>query len=483
MRYFIACLGTETNSFSPLPTSLTTFADTMLCHGDGAANGKHILSEPLRVWRRRAEAHGIEIAESVSAFAEPAGPTLRETYEALRDEILDDLKAALPVDAVLLSLHGAMIAQGYPDTEGDLLTRIRAIVGPDIVVGAELDLHVHLTETMVEAATFLVPFKEYPHTDVAERAEEAFTICYRAVQGEVAPVMALTDTRINTYMPTTTPEMRGFVDRMIAMESEPGLLSVSLAHGFPHGDVADLTAKALVVADADPALAKAAADRVAADLWAIRAAVSLACLPLDEALDEALAASEGPVVIADTADNAGCGAPNDSTFILARMLERGIRDAAVSNIWDPGAVRFCIEAGEGATIPLRLGGKCGVISGDPVDLVVKVERIVEGASQNFNGFRAPMGDAVWVSGEGIDIVLNTKRFQTANPDMMTQLGLDPARRKIVVVKSTQHFYAGFASIAKAILYAATPGASNPDTTMLPYENVDRPFWPKVADPA
>ena len=483
MRVFIACLGTETNSFSPIPTGLAAFAETMLCHGDGSTNGKHILSEPLRVWRRRANELGIEIVESLAAFAEPAGPTVREAYESLRDEILDDLRRAMPVDGILLSLHGAMIADGYPDTEGDLLARIRDTVGPDMVIGAELDLHVHLTEAMCENASVLVTFKEYPHTDVAQRAEEVFDICHRAIAGTIHPVMARHDTGINAYMPTTSPAMRAFVAGLSACEGRDGVLSASLAHGFPHGDVPDLTAKTLVITDGDIDSARALAARLGADLWGIRHEIGVPCLDLDDALDRALAEPEGPIIIADVADNAGCGAPNDSTFILRRILERGLTRVAVSNIWDPTSVQFCHEAGKGARIPLRIGGKCGIISGDPVDLVVTVERILENTSQDFNGFRTPMGHGAWVSAQGVDIVLNTKRFQTANPDMLSQFGLDPATRKIVVVKSTQHFFAGFSPIAKAIYYAATPGASNTDTTMLPYQHVDRPFWPKDESPA
>lgn len=481
MRYFIACLGTETNSFSPLPTGMASFADTMLCHGDGAAHGKHVISEPLRVWRKRAGERQIEIVESLSAFAEPGGPTTREVYEALRDEILHDLKKAMPVDAVLLSLHGAMIADGYPDSEGDLLQRIREVVGPDVVVGAELDLHVHLSPRMVESATVLVPYKEYPHTDIAARAEEMFAICHDAVEGRVKPVMALVDTHVNTYMPTTSPAMRGFVQRMTDAEKRPGVLNVALAHGFPHGDIEYLTAKAVVVTDGDVELAGTVADEVARDLWSIREDVGIPAIPLDEALDRATALGEGPVVLADVADNAGCGSPNDSTFILKALLDRQITDVALSNIWDPIAVRFCMDAGEGAVIPLRMGGKCGAVSGDPIDLLVKVEKIVEGATQNFNGFRAPMGDGVWVSANGIDIVLNSKRFQTSNPDMFTQFGIDPAKKKIVVVKSTQHFYAGFGPMAKEVLYVSTPGAADTDTTLLDYKNVSQPYWPRNRD--
>jgi microcystin degradation protein MlrC len=482
MKCFIACLGTETNTFSPLPTGMETFVDTMLCRGDGSAKGTHILSSPLRVWRALAEERGIEVVESLAAFAEPAGITVRGVYENLRDEILGDLDAAMPVDMVLLALHGAMVADGYPDTEGDVLSRVRAIVGSDTVVGAELDLHAHLTEAMVRQATVLVTFKEYPHTDVEERAAEVFAICLDAAQHRVVPVMSTYDCRINAYLPTTREPMRSFVERMRALEREDGVLSVSLAHGFPHGDVPDIGARTLVVTDGNSETGERMARQLGRELWNIRHEIIPHYMDMDEALDEALKTEGRPVVIADVADNAGCGAANDSTFFLDRLLGRGIRGAAISNIWDPIAVRLCKEAGEGSTFYLRVGGKIGPESGAPIDLRVTVNKIVEGAMQTFNGFPTPMGDAAWVSAEGIDLVLNTKRFQTAHPDMMTQLGLDPTARKIVIVKSTQHFFAGFEPIAAKVLYAAGPGAVNPDTTALDYKNITRPLWPLVDDP-
>ena len=160
-----------------------------------------------------------------------------------------------------------------------------------------------------------------------------------------------------------------------------------------------------------------------------------------------------------------------------------MRDAASGLYWDPVAVRFCMEAGEGAALDLRIGGKCGPDSGNPVDLAVTVERIVTGADQTFGAARNRIGDAVWVRARGgLDLVLNSVRTQVFHPDAFTAVGLDPAARKIVVVKSTQHFHAGFAPIAKAILYVAAPGAIAPDFAAIPYTKLTKPYWPRVEDP-
>ncbi|MFT0890827.1 M81 family metallopeptidase [Pseudochelatococcus sp. G4_1912] len=478
MHLFIACMGTETNSFSSLPTGMQGFRETMLCHGDGTANGRHPIVEPLRVWRKLAEARGIRVSESLSAFAEPAGNTSRKVYEELRDEILTDLKAALPVNMVLLSLHGAMIAEGYLDPEGELVAAIRDIVGPDVIIGVEYDLHVHLTRKKTEPANIVVTYKEYPHTDIADRAYELFDIAIKTAEGTAQPQTSIVACPINAYLPTTSGAMREFVDSMIAEEKKPGILSVSLAHGFPHGDVPEVGAKVIVITDGNPELAQNTATKFAQALWTARHQLLPNYLSIEAGIDAALAFPTGPVVMADTSDNAGCGAPNDSTFILQRLLERGVTDIVAANYWDPIAVRFAMEAGVGATLRLRIGGKSGAESGAPVDLTVKVMGIKEDATQTFNGIRVSIGDAVWVQGSGIDIIINSKRFQTGNPDMMTQLGLDPTTRKIIVVKSTQHFYAGFGPIASEVLYVAGPGGTNPNTRNLSYDNMAAPYWPK-----
>ena len=176
MKIFTACLGTETNTFAPMPTDTAAFEAGYLVRGGRHPADVNMFAVPLQIWRSRAGALGWTVVESLCAFATPSGITVRSTYEQLRDEILQDLREALPVDAVMLSLHGAMVANGYDDCEGDLVHRIRDLVGPDTPVGVELDLHCHLSHDLVVDASALVTFKEYPHTDFAARAEELWTI-------------------------------------------------------------------------------------------------------------------------------------------------------------------------------------------------------------------------------------------------------------------------------------------------------------------
>lgn len=478
MKVFIACLGTETNSFAAMPTGWTNFEETMLYRGDATKHTPSTFSLPLHVWRKATEERQGQVVESIAAFAQPAGTTVRSVYEGLRDEILTDLRAAMPVDIVLLSMHGAMTADGYEDCEGDLLQGVRDIVGPDVVIGGELDLHCSVTPEMLSAADVLVTFKEYPHIDVAERATEVFAICQAAHEGTAKPVMAVHDTRMINMWRTPIEPMKGFVADMQAAEGEGGVLSVSFAHGFPWQDVPHTSAKMLVITDGDAGLAASTAKGFGDRLWAMKDETKGETISMDEALDAA-AKGPGPVVLADVADNAGGGAPSDSTFILRRALERGETGLLIGYFWDPVAARFCEEAGEGGSLDLRVGGKCGPSSGDPVDINVTVKRILHDAEQTFGDARMPMGTAVWLTTDaGIDLVLTTKRTQVFHPDGLEQLGITPAGYKGIVVKSIQHFYAGFAPIASEVLYVSAPGAIPRDFTAIPYQRFSDPYWPK-----
>lgn len=484
-KLFIACLGTETNTFSNMPTGMENFAETMLFHGDATEKSQGLFAIPMKVWRRRAEDHQAEVVESLAAFAQPAGVTVRKVYEGFRDEILNDLRAAMPVDTVMLSLHGAMVAEGYDDCEGDLLENVRAIVGPAAVIGAELDLHCSITEKIMTNADVILTFKEYPHIDAAERAEELFEICLGATRGEVKPVMAVHDLRMISMWRTPVGKAAEIVAQMQLLEGQDGILSVSLAHGFPWGDVPDATAKVIVVTDNDAGSAAAAASSLGEKIWSLRESTHPTGLTIDQALDHAAAAAAGPIVMADLGDNAGVGAPSDSTFILRRLLQRETPDVASGVYWDPVAVRFCKEGGEGATIDLRIGGKVGVTSGDPVDLQVVVRGILSEGRQRFGGSVVDMGETVWVSaanGQNLDLILNTNRAQTFHPDAFEQFGIDLARKKVVVVKSTQHFFAGFDPMAAEILYVAAPGAIPMDFANIGYRKFQQDYWPRHEDP-
>ncbi|MGE6919272.1 M81 family metallopeptidase [Achromobacter kerstersii] len=478
MRIFTGALATETNTFSPLPTGLAAFTSREYLPAGTHPDHMTFYGGPLWVARQRADEYGWTVIEGLVASAQPGGTTTRAAYETLRDELLADLRAALPVDMVLLGLHGAMVADGYDDCEGDILQRVRALVGPDVIVGAELDPHAHLSPLMVEQATVLVLFKEYPHIDVYERACELVDLCHAAYLRKQQPVAALVDCDMVVPMHTTREPARGFVSRIKALEGRDGILSISVAQGFATGDVPEMGTKVLVYADGDAAAAQALARTLADELIGMREQLMVPYRSVDEALDEALAFDDGPIVLADRSDNPGSGAAGDSTYLLARMRERGIRNAALGPMWDPVAARIAFDAGVGAELDLRIGGKVGPLSGAPVDARCRV--VATHANMMMTGnsnTQIALGDCALVDADGILIALVSLRTQAYHTDLFTQLGCDLAAQRLIVVKSAHHFYARYAPLARAVVYVAAPGSASPDWRSLPYRKIRLPKWP------
>ena len=488
MRIFTASLATETNTFSPVPTDRASFEMAFY-----AGPGEHpetptLCSSPIVALRRRAAAEGLTVIEGTATWAEPGGLVQRQTFEALRDEILDQLRAALPVDAVILGLHGAMVAQGYDDCEGDLLARVREIVGPDIVIASELDPHSHLTPKRVAASNVLAAFLEFPHTDFYERGEHVVELGLAAARGEIKPVISTFDCRMIEVMPTSRQPMRGFVDRIKALHGKDGVLSASVIHGFMAADVPEMGARIMVVTDNDKAKGDALAEQLGRELYALRGQLAMPMLTADQGIERALEVravnKARPVVIADVWDNPGGGVAGDGTSLLRAMLARGLNNIGVATIWDPLAVTFCHAAGDGAVIDLRFGGKAGPLAGEPIDAKVRVVKAVAESWQSFGPSRVTLGASALVRLEGteIDVILNTNRTQTFEPDTFSNLGVDPLKKDVLLIKSTNHFYAGFEPIAAEIIYVSAPSSYPSDPAATDYAKLVRPVWPRVAEP-
>jgi microcystin degradation protein MlrC len=482
MRLFAASLATETNTFSAIPTSLQSYKEGLYLRPGEHPQTPSLCTAPLWVARGLAVAEGFELVEGSCFWAEPAGRTARVAYEQMRDEILGQLERALPVDGVVLGLHGAMVAHGYDDCEGDLLGRVRRLVGPKTVIGVELDPHCHMTKERVAHADIIVTFKEFPHTDFVERGEEVVRLTLRAVKGEIRPVRSLADCRMIASFPTTIQPMRGFVDRIKELEGKDGVLSVSVAHGFPYADVPEVGARILVVTDDRKAEGDRLALTLAEELFGFRGRTMPPYLTPDQAIDRSMAGS-GTTVLADPADNPGGGAPADSTIVLRRLIERGVEPAALGPLWDPMAVRFCFDAGEGTRFALRFGGKVAPQSGAPVDAEVTVTRLVEDAQQTFGAAKVPLGPAaaVRIGDLDLDLVLITNRTQALGTDLFTGMGIDLATKRLVVVKSTNHFHAAFAKIASEVLYTDSGGPIPRDHRKIPFTKARRPIWPLDED--
>jgi microcystin degradation protein MlrC len=381
-----------------------------------------------------------------------------------------------------------MVADGYDDCENDMAARVRALVGETAKIGVLLDPHCEVAEQLVEATDVIVIYKEYPHTDIEDRGEELVKLVLDAASGEIDPVTALFDCRMVGNYPTWREPMRSFVDGMIAAEERAGVLSISLAHCFPWGGSVDMGVRALVVTDGDAEQARAVAEQIGRKFFALRRQVDLQPLPLQEALDKALASisANGPVVVADVSDNAGGGAPSDSTFALRELLERKVENAALAMVWDPIAVQQAFAAGEGATLEIRLGGKMGPQSGDPLDLRATVTalapELVQHWPQTEGYLDVAVGECARLTVDGVDVVVSSTRHQVLGLDAFSALGIDPTDRDLLVVKSSNHFYAAFGPIAAEVIYMSTPGALSFDYPSVPYKHLDTHKYPWVEDP-
>lgn len=482
MRIFVAGIATEVNTFSPIFIGVEDFQASLLARPYQHPATPTLCTAPLTEARKRATTGEFELIEGTTAWADPGGLVSRQTYEGLRDEILEQLRVALPVDGVALCLHGAMVAQGYDDPEGDLISRIRELVGSGTKISVGIDPHSHLTAKRVAGADVIVAFKEFPHTDFVERGAEVVDLLVRAVRGEIAPVMSVFDCRMIDVFPTSRQPMRDFVDRLFALErDDPKLLSVSVVHGFMAADVPEMGTKVVVVSDGDAAHGAALAEKLGREMFEMRGKVMPKMLSPEAAIARARELP-GPVVISDTWDNPGGGVAGDATVLLQALIDAKVENAALATIWDPIAVKLCFVAGEGARVPLRFGAKSAPGCGDPIDAEVLVKRLVRGAEQTFGASMVPMGDAALIEVAGIEVVLNSTRSQAFERTVFSALGIVPEEKSVLVVKSTNHFYADFSKFASEVLYceAGSPYPNNPRVTA--YKKAPTRIWPRVEDP-
>ena len=483
MRIFAAALSHETNSFSPMLTSRDAFDSTLTWRPGQHPAQPSMPTAAFWVTRNGATQNGYTFIPGSCFSANPSGLVSRTAFEAMRDEIVSQTRAAGPLDAVILDMHGAMMADGYDDCEADLLRLIRQVVGPIVTIGVLLDLHCHLTVARCKLADVIVLYKEYPHTDFIKRGEELLDLVLQTVRGTVRPFLSLWDCRFIANLPTTQEPMRSFVERLVALEGRDQVLSVSVAHSWPAGDAPECSARVLVVSDGAKAVGDALARRLGEELIALHPQVATCLLEPDVAITNGLATfkqlvEQRPVTIADSTDNPGGGAPGDNTDFLRLLIERGATDCAVGPIWDPMAVRMAFAAGVGARIRLRIGGKACWASGDPVDAEVEILACVKDAHQSFANTNIALGDSVGIrTTEGVNIVLISNRGQCFGIDLFSNLGIDPMRQRLLVVKSNQHFYAAYKPISAAVLYATGRGLMASDVRRHSWQRVHRPIWP------
>ncbi|MGZ4769886.1 MAG: M81 family metallopeptidase [Ilumatobacteraceae bacterium] len=474
MRVYIAGVQHESSSFSPIPTSMRSFERWDWSPDRPYASDGFGYGEACRL----AELADLQVVAGPFFNAEPSSPAVAEAWSQISESILDGLRAALPVDIVLLCLHGAQMAEAIDDCEGALLADARTILGRGVALGVLLDLHANVTSAMCAAADLTVSCRQYPHIDYGERVAEMLPVLRGIADGRVRPITAARRVPATGVFPTPDEPMRSFVQRITETQQRSGVLMVSANHGFEGSDTPHMGASVVVTTDNDQELAEQVADEVAADFLATIVGNPWHGLGVGEAIDEALRQPVGPVVIADRSDNAGAGAASDSTYILAALIERQVTDTALAIMWDPMAVRACHDAGLGAHLPLRIGGKAGRLSGTPIDAEVEVTAVRSDAMQALFGQgppREPLGKSAAVRIGGIDVVLSSRRQQVFSPHCFTEHGIDPEQRHILVVKSMQHFMGGFAGLAAAVVRCDGPGSATLDMRQIPYRRIRRPL--------
>ncbi len=483
MRLFTAALATESNTFSPIPTGRASFTPRSFGPGQAPEDATHYTA-PCWVGRRRARQEGFTLIEGSTFATEPSGACAKKAYEEMRDTILAEIKAAMPLDGIIFGLHGAFVAEGYDDVEGDILEKARAIVGAKCVIGVELDPHCHLTKKRVSLADIIILYKEYPHIDFVPRAEELLTIVLKTIRGELKPVASLYDCRMVAFFPTTMEPTRSFVDRMTALEGKDGVLSVSLGHGFPHADVPEMGTRVLVYTDNRKKEGDALAKRLGQEIVGLRGKTSPKLLSIKQAIAAAATVDtkNGPVVIAEPADNAGGGSASDNTLWLQALLKNKIGNSAIGPLWDKQAVEFAHLMGVGAKFPIRLGGKTSELSSKPVDCEVEVLGLARDGQQSFGDAMVPMGDMAALRVNGlVDVVCISQRTQALGLELFTLVGVNPKKKALIVVKSAQHFHAAFGPIASKVLYSETQGPSTQRYETHPYKRVKRPIYPLDKD--
>ncbi|MDG2113018.1 MAG: M81 family metallopeptidase [Actinomycetota bacterium] len=493
MRIAIGGIEHETNTYAVESFGTTPAADFTQRRGDRvfALRGTRSYVGGML---KAADAAGHEVVPCLFAWAGPSGTIEADGYAAMSAELLRDIEAALPVDAVVLDMHGAGVVEGIDDLEADLARRVREVIGPDITLVSTLDLHGNITAEMAEHLDLMLGVHEYPHVDMYERGVEAVEALPQLVPGSWQPVTHVE--QLPLLLPTSTTDVAPASvvrDACLAAESHPDVIDCTFFHGFPYTDIPEVGASIVVTTNNDLDLARAVAGQVATKLWDLRDEFRAESLTPEIALRQAVTAADrpgrtGPVVVNETSDNPGAGTPGDGTHVLRAMLDIGITEqverAVYGTVFDPAVAAQAHAAGTGATIAIQLGGKHDELHGDPISTEAYVKTLSDGSfvhsSPMLGGTRARWGPTARLQfgGEGgLDVIVTSYRSQVFDTEIFELCGIDVRRYDVVVLKSSQHFRAGFAHLASAIVTADSPGLSTLDVTVFDHSTADGLRWP------
>lgn len=477
MRIAVAGFLHESHSFAPRPTEWANF---LTPGGLPALQRPAAMMEGLRgtstcAWGGISEAmkQGATIAPLGWCFANPAGPVTREAFERISAMIVDALSVAMaeaPLDGVFLDLHGAMVSDDYPDAEGELMRRVRAVVGADMPLAITLDPHANMTRQMAELADVIVPYRTYPHVDMLAVGGRAMALLIRRIQRGAPWAMAFQE--LDFLIPITSQctmvePMAGVMAERAALEA--GVVELAYCFGFPYADFPGC-GQAIAAYAETPEAAKEAAAALAKAIRGREASFAGAVQPAAEAVAEAIRASGSkPIIIADTQDNPGGGGHGDTTGLLAELIAQDAQGAVLAPMNDAESAAACHAAGEGATVTLALGGKS---DGAPLTVTGVVEKLGDGrftlTGPMGKGNPADLGPSALLRIGGVRVVIVSRKMQAHDQSIFLQLGVDPAAQKIVAVKSSVHFRAHFQPIAASVLVAAAPGPVVADPASLPF---------------
>ena len=472
----------ESHSFAPRPTRYEDFVRTGgfpgLVSGQGLFAAVAGTSVPIAGAIVAAAGH--DLVPLAWGFANPAGPVQDEAFERIAALICAGLSVALdagPLDGVYLDLHGAAVADSYPDMEGELLRRVRAVVG-DIPLTISLDPHCNLTRAMVDRCDALVPFRTYPHVDMPEAGAQAMRLLLARI--ERGRPWARAFRQVDFFIPlpqqcTLFPPMQPVADRRSALAAEHGVAELAFCFGFPYADFADCGVAVAAYADSQ-ADADAACAAQCGFIAANEATFQLQVMPAEQAVAEAIALARiahRPVVIADTQDNPGGGGHGDTTGLLAELIRQNAEGALVALINDDAAAALCHAAGEGAEIALSLGGRS---MGEPLAVTATIEKLSSGVfvgtGPMAKGNPAALGPTALIRvAPGVRVIVVSRKMQALDQALIRHVGIEPASCKILVLKSSVHFRADFQPIAERVIVATSPGPVVADPATLPFRHL------------
>lgn len=482
MRIAIASILQESNTFSPVYTKYddfnAVFGDAVLHRHAGKLTEMGGFISVLS----QAPATIVPIC---AAWAITANRLLRADFLKLADRLERQLGAAANVDALLFAMHGAQTAEGEDDVEGALLSRVRAVLGPEKPIGVTLDLHANITRSMVSQSSFIVGYHTYPHIDMFETGQKAARLMLRTLRGEIRPAMAYRKLPL-IVPPENSSSERGPFHTLIGAaqrrEQADKALALSIFPVQPWLDIREMGCAVVAVTDNNVRSAQNLADRFAARLWNQRRQFEVKLTPVPEAIEAALRVKGGPVVLAESSDSTGSGSPGDSTGVLKHLLNAPLDGPAAIFLVDPESVAAAFEAGVGSALTRKMGGAFDRKHSKPVAVKGYVKLLSDGCwtarARGYNtGITTSMGRSAVVEAGAVKILLAERSAMTVDPELFRSHGIDPVHCKIVVVKSPAGFRAEYEPIAKKIFMVDTPGVSTAKITTLPYKRIPRPMYP------